>query len=418
MSPESSPPADRKLRRKLIALLGLGTVGVMLVLGSLIWTERQEDLREARITARNYASMVEARLDATLRRCDAVLLSLAGTVPQTALNRQAVPGHVAAINADLDARRFNFQEVSGLQVLDANGDLLYASNGINTLGINVADRLYFQTLRDKPDAGLVFSEVLVSRITGRQSMAAARALRDSRGRFLGIVIAALELEHFQKLFQSLDVGPQGLVAIRRSDDFSLVVRWPPRDSAINQALPADSPTRVAIRGGAMESVSEFAGPVDGVVRTLSFRKLERYPFFVVAALAHDDVLAGWKIRATELGASGLVLLGFLASLLLRLWRMEARQKHLRARLAEGPAQVDVRQQVGVGHRRSRRHERRRRSHTRPGVRELVAGEKVHGDTCTHNEPRGEHLQRADRGEAEQVQRLGHVIGGGRVVGEE
>ncbi|MBK7768668.1 MAG: EAL domain-containing protein [Sulfuritalea sp.] len=334
MSPESSPPADRKLRRKLIALLGLGTVGVMLVLGSLIWTERQEDLREARITARNYASMVEARLDATLRRCDAVLLSLAGTVPQTALNRQAVPGHVAAINADLDARRFNFQEVSGLQVLDANGDLLYASNGINTLGINVADRLYFQTLRDKPDAGLVFSEVLVSRITGRQSMAAARALRDSRGRFLGIVIAALELEHFQKLFQSLDVGPQGLVAIRRSDDFSLVVRWPPRDSAINQALPADSPTRVAIRGGAMESVSEFAGPVDGVVRTLSFRKLERYPFFVVAALAHDDVLAGWKIRATELGASGLVLLGFLASLLLRLWRMEARQKHLRAEQME------------------------------------------------------------------------------------
>ena len=285
MSPETSPPADRKLRRKLIALLAVVTLGVTLILGSMIWIDRQEEMHDARSTARNHASMLEARLDATLRHCDASLLSLARTIPEAALTPQAEPGYLVQVNAELEASKLNFEEVSGFRVIDASGDLRYSSADKDLPKTNVADRRYFQALRDKPDAGLVFSEITVSRVTGRPSMAAARALRDSQGRFFGIVIAALELEHFQKLFQSLDVGPRGLVAIRRSDDFGLVVRWPPLDSEINQALPPDNPTRVAISGGLTESSSEFADAFDGVVRILSFRQLRGYPFFVVAALA-------------------------------------------------------------------------------------------------------------------------------------
>lgn len=334
MSPESSPPADREPRRKLIALLGVVTLAVTLILGSMIWIDRREQLRDARGAGRNHAALLEARLDATLRRCDASLLGLARTIPEAALNPQADPAYVARIGAELDASKFNFEEVSGFWVIDANGDLRYSSTHKDLSRANVADRHYFQTLRDRPDAGLVFSGVIVSRVTGRPSMVAARALRDNEGRFLGIVSAALELEHFQKLFQSLDVGPRGLVAIRRSDDFSLVVRWPPLGNEIPQALPPDSPIRVAIREGVRESSAELAETGDGVVRILSFRQLRDYPFFVKAALARDDVLAGWKRHATELGTAGLALLGLLGSLLLRLWRMEARHKHLRAEQME------------------------------------------------------------------------------------
>ena len=334
MSPESPPPANHQLRRKLIALLGVVTLGMTLILGSMIWIDRQEELHDALSASRNHAALLEARLDATLRRCDASLLSLARTIPEAALDPRADPAYVDRISAELDASKFNFVEVSGFRVIDANGDLRYSSADKELPRPNLADRRYFQALRDKPDAGLLFSEVIVSRVTGRPSMAAARALRDGQGRFLGIVVAGLELEQFQRLFQALDIGPQGLVAIRRSDDFSLVVRWPPLDSEVNQPLPAGSPTRLAIGEGLTEASAEFAEAVDGVVRILSFRQLPDYPFFVVAALAHDDVLAGWRIRATELGAAGLVLLGLLGALLLRLWRMEARQKHLRAEQME------------------------------------------------------------------------------------
>ena len=330
MSPAPPPRADRKHRRRLIALLGVATLGVTLVLASMIWSDRQEQMREARSEARGYASMVEARLDATLRRCDASLLTLARTLPKAALNPQVAAGDAYGINAELDARRFNFQEIAGLQVFAASGDLLYSSDGLNARPINIADSSHFRILLENPDAGLVFSGAPASPVSGPPTLVAARALRDGQGRFGGAVVAVIDLAYYLTLFQSLDVGPRGLVAIRRSDDFSLVARWPPPDAAISQTLPADSPARIAISGGATELSSEFAEAIDGVVRTISFRKLERYPFFVLAGLARDDVLGGWKVRATEFGVSGLVLLGLLGTLLLRLWRLEARQQHLRA----------------------------------------------------------------------------------------
>jgi diguanylate cyclase (GGDEF)-like protein/PAS domain S-box-containing protein len=338
MSPTESLAADRTHRRKLIALLGVAVLGVMLILGTMIWMARQEALREAETTAYNYASMFEARLDASLRRCDAVLKNLVRTLPTEVLNQQAVPLHAARINTELAARTFNFEEVSGLRVYDANGEWLYSSAEKTAQGINVADRPYFQALRDNPQAGLVFSDVLVSRVSGRQIMVAARRLSDEQGGFRGIVIAALELNHFQKLFQSLDIGSQGLIAIRRSDDFTLIVRWPPRDSEINKALPPGNPVRAIISGGQMKTSAPRAGAVDGIVRIFSYRKLERYPFFVVAALAREDVLAGWQVRATAVGTSGALLLGLLIYLLLRLGRLQMREQNL---VAEKTESVEV-----------------------------------------------------------------------------
>ena len=84
-----------------------------------------------------------------------------------------------------------------------------------------------------------------------------------------------------------------------------------------------SPIREAITAGKTDATFEFAASTDGVVRIFSFRKLERYPFYVVAALAREDVLAGWRTRALAVGAAGLLLLLLLGNLLFRLWRAEA-----------------------------------------------------------------------------------------------
>ena len=314
---------DRHQRRKLIVLLGAVVLAAMLLLGYLIWSGYQEAIHAAETTTRNYAAIIEARLDATLRRADAEVQVLARTLPVAALNQQAAPRYARAFDAELDSRLANFEELAGLRIFDANGDVLYTSARASALRAQISDRSYFRLLRDNPQAGLVFSEVLVSRSTGRPSMIAARALRDGQGAFRGVVFAGIELEHFQKLFQSLDLGAHGVVAIRRSDDFTQVVRWPPLDSETNKAVPLGAPIRGAIATGKRDATIEFLAVTDGVVRIFSFRKLESYPFFVLTALAREDVLAGWRTRALAVGASGLLLLLLLADLLFRLWRAEA-----------------------------------------------------------------------------------------------
>ena len=179
MSTAHTQPASRSQHRKLLVLLGVVLLVLTQLLAYQLWLSYQEEIDNARTTTRNYAAIFEARFDATLRRTDTVLWILARTLPEAALGKAGAAHFASEVNAELDSRLLNFTELAGLRVFDANGDLRYASgNGVSTT-INVADRSYFSLVRDNPQAGLVFSEVLAARTTGRQSVVAARALRSS-----------------------------------------------------------------------------------------------------------------------------------------------------------------------------------------------------------------------------------------------
>ena len=336
-----APPLldGRRQRRQLLVALGVAVFVVAQLLGYQLWLSYHEEIENAKITSRNYATIFEARLDATLRRTDTVLQALLRTTPEVALSKQAVAGFAREVNAELDSRMLNFQELAGLRIFDADGDLLYTSDNQNAKYVNVADRNYFPLLRDNPQAGLVFSEVLVARTTGRQSVVATRALRNSQGVFLGVVTALIDVDYFEKIFRSLDVGAHGLIAVRRTDDFTLVVRSPPLASEVNKPMPPGSLTREAIRTGQKEATIEMTAVVDQLPRIFSIRKLEHYPFYVLAALAHDDVLAGWRTRALAVGVSGALLFALLAGLLYRLWRSERREARVLANLTASESRL-------------------------------------------------------------------------------
>ena len=204
--------------------------GALLVLLSLpafqLGLSYQDQVRSAEVSTRNLAAIFDARLDATLRRTDADLQALVSELPAAALSRQAVARYAKTVNADLDSRLFNRDELAGYRVHDAQGDSLYASGSAKAKRVNIADRAYFQQLRDDPRAGLVFSEVVVRRSTGRPVLVVARALRDRQGKFLGVVNGLIELEYYRSQFKALDLGMQGSAALRRSDSHALVVRVP------------------------------------------------------------------------------------------------------------------------------------------------------------------------------------------------
>lgn len=324
LRPELSLENKHRRRQKLIVLAGMAAVGVVVLLAYQLYLSHREQIATAKVTTHNYATIFEARLDSTLRRVDADLLERARTIPLEAFARSAVGKYSKEINAKLDGHLVHFVEIAGFRVYDVDGNLLYSSSWSSTQSVNVADRAYFRQLRENPASGPVFSEVIVSRITGRKTIVVARAIVDKHGKFHGVVSAALDFEHFQRLFESLNLGRLGVIVIRRSDDMRLVAGFPQMDQLINQPLPADNPVSVAIAAGKFELTSEVSASYDNVIRILSFRRLDSYPFLVAAGLANRDVLAGWRARSAWIGAIGIGLLWALVSLLRRLWRSEAR----------------------------------------------------------------------------------------------
>jgi hypothetical protein len=183
-------------RRKLFVALGAGALAAAGLIGYLIWSGYQEEIQTARTTTRNYAAIIEARLDATLRRADAGVQGLTRTVPVAALSRQSASRYGGEINSALKSLLTRFPELETLRIVDAGGEAIYYADESAIPQTNIADRPHFRAVRDSRQAGLLFSEVIVSRITGRPSLFALRALRDEQGVFRGAIIAGISLDYF------------------------------------------------------------------------------------------------------------------------------------------------------------------------------------------------------------------------------
>lgn len=322
MMPSPAQPTIRNNSKDFIFLLGIGMAAVAALVVYLLWSSYREAILGAETISRNYATIIETRLDATFRRAEAELLDQSRTLTIDQLRKPVAAEQAEAINAELDARLFNFPEVSGLRIFDAEGDLLYASSRASLRQFSIADRDYFRELRDGPWDRTVFSQPLVGLITGKEVMVVSRALRDPTGAFRGVVNAVIELDYFQNIFRSMDVGTNGTISIFRRDNLAPVLRSPPTAQASKGPVSWDRPVPMAIADGQRTGTLQFAAASDGILRILSFRVLERYPFFVTVGLALDDVLAGWERRTLAVGLTGMLLMLVISILLFRAWRAE------------------------------------------------------------------------------------------------
>ncbi len=318
-APTPKLPIGRQLQIALVVL----AVGGLVLLAHVLWSGYREVWHEAQASARSHAELIEARLDATLRRLDAELLELSGRIPREALRQESVPQFRERIERDLAGHQQAFPEVAGFRVIDADGNVLYISGGGNY--VNLADRTYFSRPRDGDDSGIIFSEVLTSRITGRTSMVAARAIRSPDGRFLGLISSAIELDYFSGLFRSVHIGKAGVLAIRRSDTHALVVRHPAIPAEINRPLEVANPIRPAIEGGGRNGIMELVAQSDGQRRLYAYSVLTQYPFFVVAGLSEADVMAAWRQRSLILGLLGLAWFCSLGLVMRGLFRAQQRE---------------------------------------------------------------------------------------------
>lgn len=345
---------DRAAIRSMRSRLPGGLLAIMLtvllaLLSYQLWMNYRDQVRTAEVNTRNLAAIFEARLDATLRRTDADLKALAQEIPAEALIARNASRFDRELNAVLDSRMFNQEEMAGYRIVDANGNTLYSSDREHAKNVNVSDRSYFRLLRDDPGAGLVFSEVLTARSIGRQVVVIARALRSERGIFLGVVHGMLDLEYYKKQFQALDVGRRGIIALRRSDSHAQIVRWPDPTDAVNKPLDPDHPLVGRMLAGDRVITLHNVLQPDNVSRILSVLVMQNYPFYVAVGVGRSEVLAGWYSQVVVVAISIMLLVGLVGILIARLGRMRVREAGILTSLARSESSFsELAQMVPVG----------------------------------------------------------------------
>jgi len=214
------------------------------------------------------------------------------------------------------------QDLGAIYVLDSDGHAILHSRAAAPKRASFADLEPFTIHRDHPDVGLYIGAPFRRPGTnGEWAMTFSRRVDRPDGSFGGVVIGTLRLAYFQRLFDSVDLGAHGTLALLRTDG-PLVMRKPYDDSAVGQPLVNGVVFAHLQRSDAGHF--ETPGAFDGLKRIFIYRKLENLPLVLVAGTATSDVYAEWRQKAVFTGVTLAVLLAIAGLLALALRRELAR----------------------------------------------------------------------------------------------
>ena len=287
------------------------------LVGYQIFSSWQSATDAARNSAQNLVLLLERDLSTDLATIGRIGSTLAAEIDPQSMQQASVRRNNIQMTRWLRSLVPATETVEALRVFDAGGDLLYGSEE-KASRINIAQTPYFQKLKSDPAVGEIYSDKIISQVTGHALTLRANAIRDAKGAFLGIVVIGVKLLGIQEHFFRINVGHTGMVGLWRFDNGALVARVPMPLELGNESVE-DHPGRRAILQGELSGTHARRSTPDGIQRIYAHRVIgEQTPFFVEVGLGESDYLAEWRQNAVIWTSSCLLFLLILAVVWYRL----------------------------------------------------------------------------------------------------
>lgn len=280
-------------------------LGFALATGSLwsyvVWRDYDETqqrlIREAEADARLLQEHAERALDGADLLAAAIKWRLEG---DPALPLSLTETGWRMLNTVSD----KLPQVEGVIIVDAAGALHLHSRHRRPPDFNVADRAYFQAHQRGEQVFL--GPIVIGRRSNKAIFTVSRRIDGPGGRFRGIVVVAVNVEYFSRLFAGYK--DDSIAALFRTDG-ELLARHP---------LPPQS-ERLSIAQGplithhlprAPSGVFVVRTLIDGKERLIAYRKLSHWPAVVTRGIDTASIVAGWDARLVRY--TGLLALAWAA----------------------------------------------------------------------------------------------------------
>ena len=230
--------------------------------------------------------------------------------------------------------------VGGINVFDAEGNLINASATWPVPPVNAADRTYFRTFKSSPQSPELLVEPVYSRITGAWTTVIARKVTGPKGEFLGAIGRGIEPVTFEKFFATVALGPGATIAMHHSDG-TLLARYP----HVAELVGKNFKTGPAAQRQIFElprTTSRLISPIDGQDRLISSRALTNFPLVIIASTTTSAALADWREQiAILITITGLSVLAIAALLLLVVRKLSHQHRASKQRLSLEKQRLDT-----------------------------------------------------------------------------
>ncbi len=276
----------------LTGILALNVLAITVVTCTLIklydWT-----IREAETRTQSIALAIDLHLSSEINMINLSLITVADEIARHLHDGYGI--YNQHISAMIRRHHLLLPETEEWNFVDAEGRITFHGATENP-NFTLADRYYFQELKEGKVSGLYISKPLKSRLTGNIVMIFARSVLDDTGRFLGIVIVSQPLSYFDKVLAGFDLGPEGTLTLRHTD-MGIIARAPLGDdqrlSLIGDANVSKQLQHIVLSGSTHATYNTVT-PLDNIERILSYRKLNNAPIQILAGISKNIFLEGWK----------------------------------------------------------------------------------------------------------------------------
>ncbi len=281
--------ATVQLRDQALAVAGAQSGGLALVLANQ--TERAFDAVEAL-----QSGLIEEIRQADIRTPEAFRAHMTGL----------------AIHNDLRLRASLLPQLDAITAIADDGTLINFSRYWPIPAVNVADRDYFKALASNPRLASYLSTPVPNRGTGTWTMYLARKVTAPDGRFLGLLLGAVELAYIERIYQAVAPAADAAIALFRDDAVQLA-RFPHQERTIGRSFAGPELFRAVGLGADTATLQRRTSSTDGRDRLYAAHHMARHGMTVVVTRTVDSVLAQWRRQRAVLIGATLALLGLVAT---------------------------------------------------------------------------------------------------------
>ena len=311
-------------------LVGLGALLVAINVCSAIWDIRSDRARVESRAQRDFSNLTRLLAEQTAASLEAVDVVLRDAV------RDGSARNAAAMLERMPEELAHIAQLAAIVVLDRNGEVLTQTNPLPTIDPDLSKLALFNAHRDARAPSVILSEPFLGGPVGTSwRFVVSRRLTGPNGAFDGVLAAIMEIDRFERLYQTIDVGDGGFMTLLTLDGV-VITRVP--DPLRSRGQKTHSPEIYAT----LKSAGRFDGwtssPIISERVLVSAATVRGFPLFVATGATERAVLAPWRddtwvvgLRTLLTSAAVLTLIALAAWGLARRERaMERSEKRFRA----------------------------------------------------------------------------------------
>lgn len=275
---------------RLLALLTI--VAIAFSVTFLLWGLRDREINHARMET---VSLTQMLMEQTEQNFESVDLMLQGVQ-----ERLQTPFGIGldltsdAVHLLLSSRVSGAQHVRALFILDESGVLANSSREISLPFLSMSDRDYFKVFAEGEKDSMRIGKPVRSRLDSNWILNLSRPLFNKQGKFRGVVVAAINIVDFERIYgmTQLDyVRPVGFYLA----DGTLIASLPHRDGIIGDLAPELNKEMLPTHSNEVRTLRHLSG--NGEREVFAIGHIPGYPLLVSVTDDEALSLAAWRETA-------------------------------------------------------------------------------------------------------------------------